>query len=625
MEKLPADRFSGAQDFARALDDPGFRHVEVAAAGAAGGSGPWKRLPVLGWSVAALFALAFGWSLRSLSRVEPRPLARFELRLGDDPSFVSVIPSASVALSPDGSQIFYAGAMRDGGTQLWQRALDELDPAPLRGTEGASHPAVSPDGQSVAFEAQGGIKTVSLPGGTTISVVAEGRHPVWGANETIYFVREGVIHRLPAAGGEAEAVTTRTNATNHILPDALPGGDGLLFTLHQGPSSQSRIMVVSTQGGDAREILTGTMARYALSGHIVYTTASGTLMAAPFDADRLDVTGPSVTLLQGLRMNGNEAQFSVSATGTLLYGTGVPGVGEMVWVSRAGVVEPVDPEWSGVFHFPVLSPDGTRLAVTIVSRDSSNIWVKQLDRGPSLRLTFEGSLNRYPSWTPDGSSLTFYSERAGGWDLWTKRADGTLPAMLELDREQDVAESRWSPDGEWLVYRTSIYASLGSGDILALRPGEDTVPLTLVATEFAERAPTLSPNGRWLAYTSDETGRNEIYVVPFPNVSDARIPVSTSGGDEPVWSHSGRELFYRNGQNDLVAVEVETELTFSPGRSSVLFSAAEFWSNSNSHPMYDVTLDDERFVMIRTVGGDVNGRLTVVLNFFEELKARVPN
>ena len=629
LEKLPADRFTSAQDFVRALGDEHFRYGELATVGEGVGVGLWNWLTITMTTLATVTTLTLGWSLL---RSEPHPLARFEVTLGEDRALASGASGLHFALSPDGSRIVYVGTAPGGGTQLWQRALDDLEPDPVPGTERALNPMLSPDGQSVAFEAQGGIKTVSLQGGAPNTVVSTGRNPSWGSDQMIYFAQlnengERIIYRIPAAGGEPEAVTAPSDG-NQVFPDVLPGGDGLLLTLRQGPAAvggQSRIAVASTQGGDVREILTGTRARYAVSGHVVYTTANGTLRAAPFDARRLEVTGPSVTLLEGVRTFGNGAQFAVSATGTLLYGaSGAAGTNDLVWVSRTGVVEPVDPGWTGDFVFPDLSPDGRRLAVTITSSDSSHVWVKQLDRGPSLRLTLEGSLNRYPSWTHDGGSLTFYSDRAGGWDLWTKRADGSEPAVLELDRERDIADARWSPDGEWLVYRISTFES-GSPDILALRPGQDTVPVTLVATEFTEQAPTLSPDGRWLAYTSNETGTAEVYVVPFPNASDARWPVSTSGGGEPVWSRSGRELFYRNGQGDMVAVEVETEPTFSPERSTVLFSAVEFGRNVNNHPMYDVTPDGRRFIMIRQGGGDVRGSLILVQNFFEELKERVPN
>ena len=195
--------------------------------------------------------------------------------------------------------------------------------------------------------------------------------------------------------------------------------------------------------------------------------------------------------------------------------------------------------------------------------------------------------------------------------------------MLELDRERDVRTSRWSPDGEWLIYRT-VTPDPGDGDILALRPGQGSEPMALVATESREVQPTLSPDGRWLAYMSRETGSFEVYVVPFPNAGDAKWAVSTRGGAEPVWSHSGRELFYRNGLGEMVAVPVETEPTFSVGQPEVLFPATEFRSNAE-HPQYDVTPDDQRFIMIRQIGEDVTGKLILVQNFFEELKRLVPN
>ena len=215
--------------------------------------------------------------------------------------------------------------------------------------------------------------------------------------------------------------------------------------------------------------------------------------------------------------------------------------------------------------------------------------------------------------------------RSGG-DLWTTRADGSEPqAGLELDRERDVGDMAWSPDGKWLVYRTDLNAA-GAADILAFPSGQDTVPIPLVATEAREVTPTVSPNGRWLAYASDETGRLEVHVRPFPNAAEARWSISASGGREPVWAHSGRELFYRNDQGEMVVVAVETEPTFSVGQSSTLFSApySEFRSNGTGHREYDVTPDDQRFIMIRRTGTEASSELVWVQNFFEELRRRVP-
>jgi serine/threonine-protein kinase len=385
---------------------------------------------------------------------------------------------------------------------------------------------------------------------------------------------------------------------------------------------ESRIAVVGAAGGEVREILTGTMARYAATGHVVYTAADGTLMAAPFDVRRLEVTGPSVALLEGVVVKGGSAtQFALSESGALLYGTGVAGASELVWVSRTGEVEAVDPAWTDDFAFPALSPDGARLAVTIRGEASTDVWVKQLDRGASLRLTLDGNRNDYPTWTPDGESVSFQSDQAGSsWDIWTKRADGSAQAVLVLDRDPALMASLWSPDGEWLVYGA---VSADGADILALRPDVGSPVLPLAATAFRELAPTLSPDGRWMAYTSNETGLYEIYVVPFPDAAAAKWVVSAGGGAEPVWARGGRELFYRNRQGDMVSVPVETEPMFSAGPTSALFSTLGYRAFLN-HRQYDVTADGERFIMLRPVGND-ESQWILVLNFFEELRARVPN
>ena len=629
LEKLPADRFTGAQDFAKALADPGFRHGEEAVAGVGGGVGQWKRVSALGWSVAALTTLTtvgLAWSLLS---PEPRPLARFELTFGEDSGIPPNVASVTFALSPDGSQIVYVGPGPSGGVQLWQRALDDLEPDLIPGTEGALAPVVSPDGLSVLFATEGGVKrTVSLAGGPAFTVV-ESRNlsSAWGSDGMIYFTRENAIYRVPTTGGEPEAFTFPTEGANHRWPEALPDGRGLLLTAFRPNQDLSRIAVVGPEGGEVREILAGTMARYAASGHLVYSTVERTLMAVPFDLKRLEVTGPAVALLDGVEVRGTSAsQFALSETGTLLYKTGGANDYELVWVSREGAVEQVDPAWTGDFRHPALSPDGSRLAVVMPGSESTDIWVKQLDRGPRLRLTFEGNLGGdRPTWTPDGASVTFRSNRAGtSWDLWTKRADGSAQAVLELDRERGVVEALWSPNGEWLIYRTDATGP-GSGDILALRPGQDTVPLELLSTGFTERHATLSPDGRWLAYMSNETGTLEIYVVPFPNAGDAKWAVSTSGGWQPVWSHSGRELFYLSEQGEMFMVEVNTEPTFSAGPPEVLFAGAEFRLSANAQRTYDVSSDDQRFIMMRRAGGTDDAKLILVQNFFEELKRLVPN
>ena len=440
------------------------------------------------------------------------------------------------------------------------------------------------------------------------------------------------IVQIPEDGGDPLVVfAPEAGAGSPSWLQGLPGGRGALVATC-GPqiptcNDNLELYVVDLRDLSSELILEKVLrAWYAPTGHLVYVQDDGALFAAPFDLDALAITGGAIPLLDGVSTTPARAQMQLAANGTLLYVEGASSAGdfELVWVNRSGAVEPVDPAWTESFNFPALSPEGTRLAVEIVGTEGRHIWVKQLDRGPNLKLTFEGTSNGRPTWTPDGGSVTFRSNRAGGFDLWTKRADGSAQAMLELDRERGLAQALWSPDREWLVYRTNNNEPGGS-DILALRPGQDTVPVALVvAPEFDEQNMGLSPDGRWLAYSSQETERWEIYVVPFPNAGDAKWAVSTSGGQEPVWSHSGRELFYRNGRGEMVAVQVETEPTFAPGQQEVLFPATQYRTGVNL-PRYDVTPDDERFIMVRRAGVATLGELILVQNFFEELKARVPN
>jgi serine/threonine-protein kinase len=621
LEKLPADRFASASDLAKALTDPSFRHGAEGIAGAS--RGPWRRVALgLAASTAAL-ALLSVWSVFTLLNPEPLAPARFEVTPDADqaPAFAGYV---QVAMSPDGSWFVYPGAAPGGGTQLWRRAVGDLTAVAMPGTQGAQAPVVSPDGTSVAFLADGGIRTLSLQGGSPFMVAAAGGPPAWGSDGMIYFGRDGIVYRVPAAGGDPVAFTEPVENMLQRHPDVLPDGRGLLVTTLVGTAAQARIGVVGPDGGAVRDLLAGTMARYVATGHLVYATAGGTLMAAPFDLRRLAVTGPSVALIEGVAVDNAASQFALSKSGTLLYRTGAGLTRELVWVSRDGGVSPVDPDWTGEFGAPVISPDGTRVAVAVQGATSMDVWVKQLDHGPSTRLTLDGGRNDFPVWTPDGASVTFTSDRASpSFDLWTKRADGSGEPVLEVDEERAIGEALWSPDGRWLIHRTSANVR-GSGDILGRRGGSEGERVELLASDFSELAPALSPDGRWMAYTSNEPGQNEIFVVPFPNVGDARWAVSVGGGNEPLWSRDGRELFYRAGNGDVVAVPVRTEPVFAAGTPSVLFSGSDYWSTT-FHRQYDVTPDGERFLFMRRVGTGQQSKMILVQNFLEELKRRVQN
>jgi len=545
--------------------------------------------------------------------------------------------SGRLAISPDGSRLAYIGGPR---SQLLIRARNQLHAVAVPGTEGATSPFFSPDGRQVGFLRDYIVQIASLGGGPPITVsdsLTGVSGASWGPDNFIYAdaINDGVgLLRMDAQPRAVPrpftTLDTARGEIDHAWPDVLPNGRGLLFTVRfRGKNGRIRlsIAVADIPSGTHRVIVDDAMyARYTTSGHLLYVTTNKTLMVAPFDQNSMKVTGEPTALTEGMRLGfvGGSADLAVSATGTLVYATGAgEGKQELVWVTRDGKAQAVDPDWPGNFlGLPTLSPDGKSLAVArVVNEESLSIWIKRLDRGPSIKLTLDGKQNYGAAWTPDGRSVTFSATPAtGATDLWTQRADGGAQAVMQLHRKGSLYHPGWSPDGKWLLFQTDV-ATPGSGDILGIRPGIDTAPVPVVATTFSEMSAAFSPNGRWLAYISNETGEDEIYVVPFPNTGAGKWAISVGGGTEPLWSHRGNELFYRDASGDLVAVEVHTNPTFSLGRSVALFPAAGF-SSLRFAPQYAVALDDRRFLMIRPLRTAAPDKLIVVENWSEELRAK---
>jgi serine/threonine-protein kinase len=553
--------------------------------------------------------------------------------------------SGRLALSPDGSRLAYIGGPK---SQLLIRSRDQLHAIAIPGTEGVTNPFFSPDGKHVGFLEEGGVRIASIDGGPAITLTHGGPSIIvtdtltglagasWGADGIIYADNDGsngLVRVEAKAGAIPNRFTTLDTANSefdHTWPDVLPNGKGVLFTVTYSGKTGVKgrfsyaIAVAEIPSGKHRVIVQDAIyARYASSGHLVYVTADKRLMAVSFDQNSMTVTGEPIALTEGIRVGlGGSADLAISATGTLVYSTGAEtGRQELVWVTRDGKAEAIDPEWSGEFFgFPALSPDGKRLAVTrSADAEPFRIWIKRLDRGPSIQLTGDGKENFQAAWSPDGRSVTFTSNPTKGSSyLGIERADGGAPGAVQLRRTGNVFNAGWSPDGKWLIFMTDI-AAPGAGDILAMRPGVDTAPIPVVATAFTEISPTLSPNGRWLAYSSNESGKSEIYVVPFPNTRAGKWAISTAGGMEPLWSHRGRELFYRDASGNLVAVGVNANRIFSVGRSTVLFPAAGYTSLRFT-PQYAVAPDDKRFLMIRPLETRSPDNIIVVENWFEELK-----
>jgi serine/threonine-protein kinase len=628
LEKLPADRFDSAAKFAEALNNPAFTTASAAGPIVAPAA-EWRHraaIPALGLAVA--LALMAAWALRR----PPPPLviSRYEINLPEGKRIGSTQWSP-LAVSPDGSKLVYVG---ENG-RLFVRSRDQLDVVELAGTDGAFNPFFSHDGQRVGFmSGQAGnaeLKIASLMGGPPMLVTAKGvggPGASWGYDGFIYFDASGVgpLRRISENGGVSETVSTLDSASGelqHNWPDALPNGRGVLIAVDRsGPgvnvASDNDIAVLDLKTRKHRTLVRGVIARYAASGHILYVTSTGVLMAVPFDQDRLELTGSPVALTEGIsiRRGGGGVDLAISRTGTLWYGVGTSfGQREVVWATRSGEFSEADPGWVGDFGSLALSPDGTRLAVSIDDPAGEHIWVKQLGRsgGALSKVTFNRS-NTVPRWHPDGTRLLFASSFVATVDLRVVRPDGSAQPTVLLDDHVPVQSATWSPDGRWVIYERRRGTAR---DIYGMHVGMDTARVPLVSTDFMERNASVSPDGRWLLYEADPTGRFEVYVRPFPNTSESLAQVSTAGGTRPKWSHNGQEIFFANGNEDLVSVAVRPGKSFTTGEQRVLLSLRGVTD-------WDVAPDDRRFIIIRDRQGQQRRKLVVVENVFEELKAKAP-
>ena len=408
---------------------------------------------------------------------------------------------------------------------------------------------------------------------------------------------------------------------------------------------EPEVWAIDLDTGERAFLTTGVSPRYASTGHLLFGTLDGVLMAAPIDPGTAELTGPAIPVAEDLALDPTiGVSYAVSESGTLIYraGGGAAADGgtlQAVWVTRSGDVEPVDPSSrfpSGGFGSVALrlSPDGARLALSLDVDGNQDIWIKQLPEGPLERLTYDDVVETGPFWSPDGQFVTYVKNESGNYDVWRRRADGTGTPELLLDDERSLHQVRWSPDGEWMVFRTGAAGfgrPTGDLDIVGFRPGVDSATVPLVATaDFTEQDPALSPDGRWLAYTSDETGRMEVYVRPFPNVESTRVQVSIDGGFSPLWSHSGNELFFADALvGSLIAAQVETSSGFRVLQRETLFALGTERFVVPGVNVYDVMPDDQRFLMAGPVltasSSDGAGRFILVQNFFDELRVLVGN
>jgi eukaryotic-like serine/threonine-protein kinase len=544
------------------------------------------------------------------------PVTRLDLDL---PAGVELwVYPPGVVLSPDGTRVAFVGVFR-GSRQLYTRRLDQFETVPIRGTENANAVFMSPDGGALGFiTADLALKRVSLADGlvTTIEHDAEfSAGAAWGPDERITFVRAGALWQVPASGGPAKQITTIDSGKGELLhawPSVIAQGRTLLFASITGTRRDaSHIEALSLVTGQRRVIIeSGTFPLYLRSGHLVFFR-DGALLGAPFDVDRLEVTGPVIRVLENLAVGTimDAPLAALSDAGSLTYAPSDAGTTRLVWVSRQGVEQPIT-ETPRRYQYPRLSPDGRRTAVAT----AGDLWIQDIARATFTRLTSEQTVgNAFPIWTADGTRVLFRTSTGMYWIA----GDGSghpqaIAGALSGDIPCSVA-----PDGDTLAFMRQNARTSRDVYVLSLRGRFG--PRPVVSTPAFEGGAQFSPDGHWMAYASDESGQMHVYVRPFPG-PDRRWHVSTQGGTQPLWSRNGKEIFYRVG-NKMMVVDVSAGVDLILSQPRQLFEQRYVFQNV-SLANYDVSPDGQRFVMVRDEAG--SGRLNVVLNWTEELKRLVP-
>jgi protein kinase-like protein/WD40 repeat protein len=613
----------------------------------------WQRPAPLAAGIVTLIAAA-GLTSWFLTRSEPPRVVRLAVTPSGATAFrISAIPP-QFAISPDGTRLAYVGA---GAEQIVVRAFDQLEPTALSGLGAPGGLFFSPDGRWIGFfDGTGALKKVVSTGGPPVTVgraIGTPRGASWSTDDTIVFATDNTTSGLlrVAAGGGAPQVLTTPNLDqgeqDHYWPEVLPGGQAVLFTiLTAGGLSNAQIAVLDLTTREQKILIRGgSHARYVPTGHLVYGVA-GTLRAVAFDLRRLAVVGTPVPVLEQVMTTATlgAVSMSISDNGTLVY---LPGGVEtarftLAWVDRQGREDPLKAP-PRLYLYPRLSPDGTRVALDTRDQES-DIWIWDLARETMTRFTFDPGADTHPVWTPDGQRVVFRSLRAGPGNLFWQAVDGTGAVERLTESPTNQMASAVSPDGTQLVFREE-HATTGE-DLMVLaleggrraqsplrgvglpRPRATSDVRPLLQTTFNELNGEISPDGRWVAYQSNESGPDEIYVRPFPDANSGHWQVSTGGGTRPLWARSGKELFYLGPSGAVMSTSVDGGSTFRAGNPTRLFEGPYPLFANASGRTYDVSPDGQRFLMIKE-GAKPDGTsaptsLMVVLNWFEELKARVP-
>ena len=595
-----------------------------------------EKVFALGFAISVIAMVAAVWQGMRDGATSPHPLTRFALAPPQDVSFLTGQNVPVIALSPDGTRLVYAARVGSGNPQIYSRSLDQLDAVPIRGTDGARFAFFSPDGQWIGFNSlDGKLKKVPIGGGPVVTLSDSGfaMGATWLPDDSIIFRPfAGVsLFRVSAAGGKPEEFLKPDGKSEISLrwPEALPGGKAILFSIERRSAdfTSDAIGALRLDTRERRVLVEGGMhPHYISSGHLVFARG-GEILAVPFDQRTLQVKGSPVPVIEGVLTSTAfaMAQFTASLGGSIAY---MPGdvnqdKSTLVWVDRHGATQPVAAPKRN-YEFPRLSPDGQQMAVRINggSDPGQDIWLYQFARGTLSRFTSKANDAETPVWTSDGKRVAFAMTASdpSRQILW-KLADGSAGQEVLVGSDRHLHLGGWTAKGDALVATAT-----DTGKVWILEMADKRTLRPFLEAPYQIRAATISPDGRWLAYASNDTNRFEVYVQPFPNLSGKYL-ISSDGGTEPIWAKNGRELFYRNGDKMMAVAISEKDDRLEPGTPTLLFEGRFAVSTvSGSDAWYDVSPDGKHFIMLKTEdlpngGGSIN----VVQDWINELKRLVPN
>jgi len=617
LEKDPDDRWQSARDVAAELTwiaEGGSR------AGVPGIVGVRRRVRErTAWAACAVATLAAAGFALAWARRAPSPPQVIRFQVPNPDGVTAVGPPV---LSPDGRMLAFDAADVSGRRAIWLRPLDALESRVIPGTEGALRPFWSPDSRSIAFMAGGKLRRVAVAGGPpqTVGDAPTGADGAWGESGTILFDgrTNDPVWAIEAGGGVAKPIVTPDAAKGERgagFPVFLPGGRYFLHHATMTNPEDNTLVARSLEGGAPKPILkTTSQVVYATPGYLLFVR-DNTLVAQRFDPDALELRGDPIPLSEGLGLdNVGLASMSASRTGALAYRQGQARQRRLVWVDRAGR-ETDALEQERDYFDAWLSPDGKRLVFDVGEPgNKGDLWIRDFARGTTSRFTFEPEREFSPVWSPDGRTIAYAAQKKN-WDLYLKDAAGTGEPELLLANDEDKFPTDWSRDGSTLVFQSRNADT--AWDIWGLRLLGDRKPFPLRRTKFQEGSASISPDGRFLAYQSNESGRAEVYVQEFPEAR-SKWQVSPEGGRDPFWRGDGRELYYRTLDSRLTAVPIEKGTAFAAGTPQPLFQAR--FAPVVARGLYRPAPDGQRFLVLAPLAKDAMRPGVVVLNWAAALQ-----